>query len=227
MPHNHSHACHDEHCDHDHSSDITPATQSLLYSQINFSGVRTLNEETPASGRAVLQKDYTHRLDPTPLLRSDADPQLLLHVPFTGQVRLHSIHIRAAAPAASAPKTLKVYANSEDLDFDTVAEHRATQTFELAPGTSEVQDLGVKRAAFRDCRSLCLFVEDNWGGDEEEATEIGWIGFKGDWLALNREPVEVMYEAAARPSDHKVGGVGVEGVGTGFGSGMGGGRQGM
>ena len=32
--------CHDEH---DHSSDITPALQSLLYTQINFDSITTLN----------------------------------------------------------------------------------------------------------------------------------------------------------------------------------------
>lgn len=32
--------CHDEH---DHSNDITPALQSLLYSQIDFDSITTLN----------------------------------------------------------------------------------------------------------------------------------------------------------------------------------------
>lgn len=41
--HDHGHGghCHDE--GHDHSNDITPALQSLLYSQIQFDMVSTLN----------------------------------------------------------------------------------------------------------------------------------------------------------------------------------------
>lgn len=43
--HHHDHGpgghCHDE--GHDHSNDITPALQSLLYSQIQFDLVSTLN----------------------------------------------------------------------------------------------------------------------------------------------------------------------------------------
>lgn len=44
-------------------------------------------------------------------------------------------------------------------------------------------------------------------------------------MKLSREPVEVLYEAAARPSDHKVKGE-AAGVGMGFG-GVGSGRQGF
>lgn len=39
--HHHDHgACHGEH---DHSNDITPALQSLLYTQIQFDSITTLN----------------------------------------------------------------------------------------------------------------------------------------------------------------------------------------
>lgn len=38
--HNH---CDGGHCDHDHSNDITPATQTRLYSQIDFDKIVTLN----------------------------------------------------------------------------------------------------------------------------------------------------------------------------------------
>lgn len=88
-----SHHCHDEHSGHgghnhgghdhvhDHSDDITPALQSLLYDQVDFSAVETLNEETPRAGAAILQKTWAQRLDPEPELASDADEQLLMFVP--------------------------------------------------------------------------------------------------------------------------------------------------
>ena len=85
-----SHHCHDEHDHsghdhshgaHDHSDDLTPAIQSLLYEQVDFGAVNTLNEAEPRSGASILQKTYAQRLDPEPELQSDADEQLLMFVP--------------------------------------------------------------------------------------------------------------------------------------------------
>lgn len=37
---------------------------------------------------------------------------------------------------------------------------------------------------------------------------MSYLGFKGDWVKVSREKVEVLYEKAANPRDHimKVGG---------------------
>jgi hypothetical protein len=77
IDHSHDHA----HGSHDHSNDVTPALQNLLYQQIDTSQVTCLNEDAPNAGRDVLQKTWSQRLDAEPELRSDADEQLLLHVP--------------------------------------------------------------------------------------------------------------------------------------------------
>lgn len=82
----HSH-CHDEHDhgdhghSHDHSDDITPALQNHLYEQIEWDAVKTLNEATSDTGRKILQKTWAQRLDPEPEVESDADEQLIIHVP--------------------------------------------------------------------------------------------------------------------------------------------------
>ena len=85
-----SHHCHDEHAEggghhhhdgHDHSDDITPALQFSLYPHINFDRVTALNEEQPNSGRAVVKKTWTERLEEEPELASDADEQLIVNVP--------------------------------------------------------------------------------------------------------------------------------------------------
>jgi hypothetical protein len=98
------------------------------------------------------------------------------------------------------------------MDFDTAAEKEATQTLEVSR-TSEVQEIPVKRAYFNTTRSLALFFEDNWSQGEEEETAISYLAFKGDFMKLNKEPVSVLYEAAANPSDHKV----LQGIGEGVG----------
>lgn len=208
--HSHSHGDHD----HDHSDDITPALQNILYSQIDFSALLTLNEDTSNSGRSICQKTWAQRLTPSPELVSSADEQLLMLVPFTGQVRLHSILVRTSDSAAS-PKTLKVFVNASDMDFDTAAEKQPTQTLEIAR-SNEVQEIPVKRVHFNNTRSLALFFEDNWSQGDEDETRITYLGFKGDFMKLNKEPVSVLYEAAANPKDHKV----LQGVGEGVGRGI-------
>lgn len=54
---------------------------------------------------------------------------------------------------------------------------------------------------------------------------MSYLGFKGEWMKLNREPVSFLYEAAANPKDHQL----AQGVGQAMGSGIGGagGRGGM
>ena len=73
------------------------------------------------------------------------------------------------------------------------------QTLSLAQ-TADVQDVPVKRALFGNTYFLTMFFEDNYG---EETTGVYYVGFRGEWLRLNREPVEVLYERAANPRDHK------------------------
>ncbi len=74
----HSHAHNDAH---DHSDDITPALQYSLYQHINFDDITTLNEAEANSGKAIIKKTWEERLDDQPELQSDADEQLLVHVP--------------------------------------------------------------------------------------------------------------------------------------------------
>ncbi|KAK5168307.1 uncharacterized protein LTR77_006876 [Saxophila tyrrhenica] len=223
--------CHDEHDHHDHSEgaahdhtdDLTPALQNHIYEQVDFSAINTLNESSPRSGSKIVQKTWTDRLNPEPELKSDADEQLLMHIPFTAQIRLHSILIRTSN-TDSAPLTLKVHVNRDNLDFSTAADLAPTQKLELSQ-SNDVQEIPVKRALFNTVRSLDLFFEDNWGRGEEDETRISYLGFKGEWMKLSREPVNFLYEAAANPQDHKL----ASGVGQGVGSSIGGagGRDGM
>ncbi|KAL2073353.1 hypothetical protein VTL71DRAFT_10677 [Oculimacula yallundae] len=213
----HDHSGHDhghDHAGHDHSDDITPALQYSLYQHIKFDDITTLNEAEINSGKAVVKKTWAERLDPDPELESDADEQLLIHIPFTGQIKLHSILIRTS-PSSSAPQTLKVFINRDDIDFSSASDLSPTQEFKLSQ-TSEVQDIQVKRALFGKIQSLTLFVEDNYGEDE---SRISYLGFKGDWMQLGRAPTNILYEAAANPSDHAVKGTAVNQMGSHLGGG--------
>lgn len=122
---------------------------------------------------------------------------------FTGQVKVHSLLIYTA-PTPSAPKTLKLFKNRDNLDFATASELAPTQKLEIpqpVPG-SDVFELNLNRAHWNTTTSITLFFEDNWSDGEEEVTKVGYIGFKGQFTALNREPINFLYEAAANPGDH-------------------------
>ena len=134
---------------------------------------------------------------------------------FTGQVKLHSILLRTSN-SDSAPKTLKVLQNRDDVDFGVAEEAEGTQVLELAQ-TSDVQELPVKRAKFAQVRRLALFFPDNFGDGDEDVTRITYLGFRGEWMALGRAPATILYEAAANPSDHKLKGTAVNQMGSGIG----------
>lgn len=234
-----SHHCHDEHAgggghdhhghdhghdhDHDHSDDVTPALQFSLYQHVDFAQVVTLNEAESGSGRAIVQKTWDQRLTEEPELASDVDEQLLMHVPFTGQVKLHSILLRTST-SSDAPRTLHVFQNRDDLDFGSAEEEadakHATQTFELAQ-TSDIQEFSVKRAIFGQVRRLTLFFPDNFSDGEEEVTRLSYLGFRGEWMQLGRAPVNILYEAAANPADHALKGTSVNQMGSNIGGGRG------
>jgi hypothetical protein len=134
---------------------------------------------------------------------------------FTGQVKLHSILIRTSN-SESAPRTLKVFINREDVDFGVAEEAKPTQTFELSQ-TSDVQDVSVKRALFGGVQRLTLFVADNFGNGDEDVSRISYLGFKGEWMQLGRAPANIIYESAANPSDHAVKGTDIKKIGGGIG----------
>lgn len=67
--------------DHDHSDDIEPALQTLIWKQIHFENIRTLNESEPDQGARIVEKTWPQRLEAEPMLESDADEQLLMLVP--------------------------------------------------------------------------------------------------------------------------------------------------
>lgn len=140
---------------------------------------------------------------------------------FAGQVKLHSILLRSSL-SNSAPRTLKVFINRDDIDFSAAGDLPPTQEFELSQ-TSDIQEVPVKRALFGKVQSLTMFFEDNFGDGEEDVTRMSYAGFKGEWMQLGRAPQNIVYEAAANPSDHKLKGTAVNQMG----SQLGGGGQGM
>ena len=186
--------------DHEHGDELGTS----LRPQFDLPRVTCFNEEVPNSGRAIL-KLHEERLTAEPCLRSpEDDPELLLIIPFTEAVTIQSLSVRSVQGAA--PRTLKLFTNREDLDFETVRELPPQMTLELLPPHHFSEgsiDYPLRPAGrFQNVSSIALYFEDNY--DEEQATEITFVGLKGKGSNMKRMAVETVYESRGMHSDHKV-----------------------
>jgi hypothetical protein len=227
--------------DHEHAEpdDTSTGLGTSLRPSIDFSSVTCLNESSPGSGKSVL-KLYEDRLSTNPSLTSqddpDEDPELLLTVPFNEAVGIKSISVLsyADAPAAqrarentAAPRTVKIYVNRPNLDFETVRDLEPTATITLVPPlhqwdanhTGGTIDYPLRPAGrFQNVTEIALYFCDNYSmpdgfgassdmddyDEDRVQTEITYIGFKGKGTNVKRKAVEAVYETTGIKKDHKV-----------------------
>lgn len=117
-------------------------------------------------------------------LKSDLDPQLLLMIPFSSVVKVHSIDLQAPTDdAALLPTSLKIFVNKSSLGFDEIEDFDPTMEFELSPKDFERGSvLKLKFHKFQRVTSLHLFFdhEDDDDSDEEfEKSVLSCIKFYG------------------------------------------------
>ena len=196
--------------------------------------VTCLNEEAEGTGRAVL-RSHGDRYLTEPSLRStedpDDEPELILHVPFTEAVAIRTISIEGAPPASSsgsgsgggsgggsaetsAPRTVKLFVNRDDLDFETARELEPAMVLDLLPPEHGVGlgtiDYPLRPAGrFQGAASVTLYFPDNYarGADPDGdavQTEITYVGFKGKGTRVKRRAVDAVYESRGMKEDHKV-----------------------
>ncbi len=75
---------------------------------------------------------WDQRLQPAqpPLRSNEDDAELLIHVTFTGNIKLRAISIIGGSEG-SAPSEMRAYLNREDLDFGVVADMQPVQKWDL------------------------------------------------------------------------------------------------
>ncbi|GAA5844371.1 hypothetical protein JCM3766R1_006371 [Sporobolomyces carnicolor] len=169
---------------------------TYLFPFVDRDKVVALNAEEGKHPK-ILIRPWDERDQEDEWLESDADEQLILRVPFTGSVKLRSILIKSG-PAGFTPDKLRVFANRQ-LDFDEATSTEVTQEFEVAV-TRQVVELVVRPAKFPSVTSLTLFFPSNHG---EGTTRISFVGFRGEYSPLTRDPIITVYEAQANPADHQ------------------------
>lgn len=93
--------------------------------EVNKKGVFALNEDRLKNHDNIFIGD--RRL----VCRSDADSQLLVHVPFNQSVRISAI--RFDAPEDEAPTIAKIFVNAPAMSFEDVEDADPAQILELSP----------------------------------------------------------------------------------------------
>ncbi|KAF7817843.1 PITH domain-containing protein [Senna tora] len=140
---------------------------------IDWSGVECLNQSSTHSLPNALKQGY--REDDGLHLESDADEQLLLYIPFTQVVKLHSFAIKG--PEEEGPKTVKLFSNKEHMGFSNVNDFPPSDVAVLSPENLTGKPVILKYVKFQNVRSLTIFIEDNQ--TDSENTKIQKIVLYG------------------------------------------------
>ncbi|XP_015875408.2 PITH domain-containing protein At3g04780 [Ziziphus jujuba] len=137
-------------------------SQVDLLDFIDWSGVECLNQSSSHSLANALKQGY--REDDGLNLESDADEQLLIYLPFTQVIKLHSIAIKG--PEEEGPKTVKLFSNKEHMGFINVNDFPPSDTINLSPDNLKGKPVVLKYVKFQNVRSLTIFIEDNQSGSD-------------------------------------------------------------
>jgi len=185
-------------CDHD--ADPERGFEETLYPYIDLPQVTCLNEITDGAGRKCL-RPWSDRADPDRFVESDADEQLILFIPFTGNVKLKAI-IVVTENNDTRPTVMKAFKNRDDIDFDLADSLTPTQTWQLVEGPPGHDGLKYETRAsqFQGLHNLTLYFPENAGG---ETSRISYIGLIGTCERVYRKTVITLAEFAANPADHK------------------------
>jgi hypothetical protein len=162
----------------------------LLNADSEFGGVRTLFESSQPKSLAKGKGAATGSEGSKDWVESDVDNQLMLYVPFTSNLKVHTIQITSCVSADDdddeapvRPKTIHIWTNRQhNLGFEEADDIPSTQTIELKESDWDAQTatakLELRFVKFQNVYSLVLFVAD--GDGDSERTRIDRIRFIGE-----------------------------------------------
>ena len=116
--------------------------------------------------------------DPTLGTESDYGPEMVIMIPFAGEVKVKSICV-AGGVDGMAPSKMKVYKNEEAVDFNIIEEKKAVMTIDLAETPQGEIDYPVNLSKFNNCTNIVLGFEESFGANK---TQINFLGLKGQML---------------------------------------------
>ncbi|KAL0917817.1 hypothetical protein M5K25_012911 [Dendrobium thyrsiflorum] len=189
-------------CTHDHKcEDHNCAADWSLYKHINLDQVTALNESVAGSIKSVF-KAWDRRLDNSEgfLESNEGDPELLVSIPFTSDVKIKSISVVGGAEGTS-PSKMRAFINRDGIDFSDAQNMQPVQEWELAENLQGILEYQTRYPRFQSVGSLTLHFPENFGAN---TTQIYYIGLRGEATQLKRDAVtNVVYELYPNPSEHK------------------------
>jgi len=98
---------------------------------------------------------------------SDVDHQLLLNIPFSEEVKLQAIEIKAIdGKDCSGPKQIKLFVDKPNLDFAEAEDIPATQELDLKTEDLQGKRVALKFVKFQRVHSLAILISSNQGNTE-------------------------------------------------------------
>jgi len=199
MPCGKDHA-HDGGCDHGEAGQLGEeiGVAYSLFQRIDFNNLTCLNEAEEDSAKKIF-KPYERRLEKDDFVESDADEELLINIPFTGDVKLKGLII-IGGEEETHPSSVRLFKNRPNMTFDD-AGAPPDQEFSLVRDSDGTVEYKTKIVKFSSVHHLTLHFPANFGDD---VTKIYYIGLCGEWTKSDRVGVvHAVYEARAMMEDHK------------------------
>merc|ERR1712205_129174 len=138
-----------------------------LVEEIEWTSVECLNQDDSFPAENALKSGL--RDQDQMLLKSDADEQLLLTVPFKQLVKLHSL--RVVAPVGDT---------APSMGFEDAENRKAAQEIELtAEQLAGDKPFPLNYVKFQRVSQVTLFFEDNASGGDEDVTDVARIDLLG------------------------------------------------
>jgi hypothetical protein len=138
--------------DHAHDSANSIVGEESLAMYINHDSITCLNEQHEGMGKNPF-KCLDDKLTDDPYLESDADEQLLIHIPFTEACCIKSICF-VGHTGGQAPRNVKMWTNKEahDIDFETAEENKGDQ--EITQLHEDLEAVSKKILGIRECAKV-------------------------------------------------------------------------
>lgn len=183
---------------HSHDAEY-PDDDWNLYSVIDRESIKGLNLEGPDGAIGVF-KPHARRLEETPMIKSDADEEIIVSIRFTSPCHVRKLMFIGGGEDESHPFTVKCYVNHEDIDFSSIENFTPAATFSNLgvnrDGTSE--QYATPASKFTNIDVLTFYFAENHG---DSSTIVQYIGMQGEHTHYRREAVDAEYEVLCNGQD--------------------------
>ncbi|KAK7045664.1 hypothetical protein VNI00_007497 [Paramarasmius palmivorus] len=178
------------------STNSTSGEENNLFGTIDRDNVHGLNLTVPEDAKELI-KPWDQREDTDKFVESGVDDQVIIHIPFTQNVRIKSIMLKLGR-GSTAPLRLRAYLNRPNIvDFSEADNTKPHLDISLLEGETGVVEYPVRTApgagAWTSVWAVSLFfvslpflldagLIDVPKSDsvDEETSRVYYIGFKGD-----------------------------------------------